>query len=116
MDTLPEDFISAMRTAIERSDRGTAQLLSIQAVEHYPDHKELKKYACVLAPPRVTVNQRPPERDTQVNQDWIKENRTQYRGQWVALHNGHLLASARKVDEFIDQLSDTKDVFLTAIY
>jgi len=116
MHNSPEDFIRAMRSALERGDYGTAQQLSTQAVEHYPDHKELLKYAYVLAPPKVTVDKRPPDRDTEVNQDWVRENRTQYRGRWVALRNGQLLASARKIDELVDQLSDTKGVFLTGIY
>lgn len=116
MDNSPEDFIRAMRTALERNDYGTAQQLSIQAVEHYPDHQELLKYAYVLGPPKVTVDKRTPYRDTEVNQDWVRENRTKYRSRWVALRNGQLLASASSVDELVDQLSDTKGVFLTAIY
>lgn len=112
----PADFIHAMRTALERGDYQTAQQLSSQAVERYPDDEELLKYAYVLAPPNVKVDKRPPHRDTEVNQDWIRNNRTQYRGRWVALSNGQLLASATSGDELVAQLSDPKGVFITAIY
>lgn len=115
-DNSPEDLIRAMRTALERADYETAQQLSLQAVEHYPEHEELLKYAYVLAPPNVRVDKRSSHRHTEVNQDWVRNNRTQYRGLWVALRNGQLLASARSGDELIAQLSDTKGVFLTAIY
>lgn len=110
------DFIHAMRTALERGDYQTAQQFSLEAVELYPDDEELLKYAYVLAPPNVKVDQRPPHRDPEVNQDWVRNNRTQYRGQWVALSNGQLLAAASSADELVAQLSDPKSVFLTAIY
>jgi hypothetical protein len=111
----PADFIHAIQTALESSDRETAQQLSIQAVKHYPQHEEILKYAHILAPPKVTVEKRLPDRDPEVNQDWIKQNRTQYRGQWVALRNGQLLASASSIDRLVEQLSDKKGVFLTRV-
>lgn len=116
MENLPEDFIHAIRTALESSDRETAQQLSIQAVKHYPQHEEILKYAHILAPPKVTVERRLLDRDPEVNQNWIKQNRTQYRGQWVALRHGKMLASASSIERLVEQLSDKKDVFLTAIY
>lgn len=112
----PEDFICTIRTTLEHGDYKTAQQLSTQAIEHYPNHEELLKHAHVLAPPKVTVDKRPLYRDTQLNQDWVRHNRTQYQGQWVALRNGQLLASGNSVDELAEQLNDPKDVFLTAIY
>ncbi len=33
----------------------------------------------VLAPPKVSVDKRPPDRDTEVNQDWVRENQTNIR-------------------------------------
>ena len=112
----PEDFIHAIQTALENSDRETAQQLSNQAVKHYPKHEELLKYAHILAPPKVTVDKHPSNRDTEVNQNWVQQNRIQYRGQWVALRNGQLLTSANSIHELIEQLSDKQGVFLTAIY
>jgi hypothetical protein len=112
----PEDFIRAIKIALKSGDYGTAQQLSIQAVKHYPKQEELLKYAYILAPPKVTVDKRPPNRDTQVNQDWVRQHRNQYWGQWVALNNGQLLASASSINELVEQLSDKKGVFLTAIY
>jgi len=116
MENSPEDFIHAIQTALKSGDYGTAQQLSIEAVKHYPKQEELLKYAHVLAPPKVTVDKRPLNRDTEVNQDWVRQHRNQYRGQWVALCNGHLLASANSINQLIEQLSDKKGVFLTAIY
>lgn len=116
MENSPENFIHAIQTALKSGDYGTAQQLSLQAVKHYPKQEELLKYAYVLAPPKVTVDKRPPDRDIQVNQDWVKQHRNQYWGQWVALHNGQLLASASSINELVEQLSDKKGVFLTAIY
>ncbi|WP_289500391.1 hypothetical protein [Gloeocapsopsis sp. IPPAS B-1203] len=112
----PEDFISAIQTALECGDHATAQQISTQATENYPHHKQLLKYAHVLAPPKISIDKRPLHRDTQANQNWIKENRNEYKGQWVALRNGQLLSSASSAKELIEQLGDTKGIFLTAIY
>jgi len=112
----PEDFIHAIQTALENSDYVTAQQLAIEAVEHYPQHEELMKYAHILASPKITVTRHLPNRDPGVNQDWVRQNRNQYRGQWVALRNGQLLTSANSINELLEQLSDKQGVFLTAIY
>jgi len=112
----PEDFIHAIQTALESSDYRTAQQLSIQAVEHYPQHEELLKYAHILASPKITVSRRLSDGNPEVNLEWVRQNRTQYRGQWVALRNGQLLISANSINELLEQLGDKQGVFLTAIY
>lgn len=114
----PEEFIEAMRTALNRGDFYAAQQLSFEAIEQYPDHAEVKKVARILAPPVITTSQAPPGRNLWINQDWIKQNRMQYRGQWVALKDGQLLAHGKNIDELVEQVGEIKGtgIFVTAVY
>lgn len=49
------------------------------------------------------------------NQQWIKYHRTQYRGRWVALRDGQLLAEAKSVNELVKNLDSTQNVLLTLV-
>ena len=112
--TLPEDFIHDIRAALEREDTKTAQQLAHAAVEHYPDDEELKKYAYVLAPPMITFGN-PPNSDRRMNREWLMTNFVKYRGRWVALRGGQLLADSSSLKELKDCLGDTEGVLITAI-
>jgi hypothetical protein len=114
----PEDFIQAIRTAFEKGDFYKAQLISLEAVKHYPDHEQIKNFAYILAPAKVTVSpSNPEERKNQVaNREWMRANRYNYQNRWVAVRNGQLLATGSSIDELVEQLDDTKGVLLTVIY
>ena len=113
-----EEFVTAMRSELKKGDFYTAQNLSFQAIGQYPDHEVVKKLAYLLAPSVVTVDRNPPSTDRQANRNWIKQNRMQYRGRWIALKDGKLLADGKNIDEIAEQLGDlrNKGIFVTALY
>lgn len=84
----------------------------------YPDHEVIKKLAYLLAPSKITADREPPSIDIRANQDWIKQNRMQYRGCWVALKDGQFLAEGKNIDELVEQVGGIKGrgIFVTAIY
>jgi len=53
-----------------------------------------------------------------MNQDWIEQNRMQYKGRWIALKDGKLLADGPHIDEISQQLGDLRNtgIYVTAIY
>lgn len=114
----PQDFIQAIRTALEKGDFYKAQHISREAVKHYPDDEHIKNWAYLLAPAKVTVSPSNPEaRKNQIaNREWMRANRYNYQNRWVAVRNGQLLATGSSIDELVEQLDDTKDVLLTVIY
>ncbi|MBI3732482.1 MAG: hypothetical protein HY259_03375 [Chloroflexi bacterium] len=112
----PEYYIRAVRLALEASAHLAARRLAAEGAERYRDHTELQKYARVLAPPRVTRSNLPPDPTIKANLEWLKANRDRYLGQWVALQGGKLLAAADHFDELIRQVSSTKGVLLTVVY
>ncbi|MBC6481563.1 MAG: hypothetical protein GDA56_31230 [Hormoscilla sp. GM7CHS1pb] len=114
-----EEFVTAMRSQLLAGDFYAAQKLSTEAIEQYPDREEVKKLAYLLAPSVVTVDRDTPRyRDTQMNQDWIEQNRMQYKGRWIALKDGKLLADGPHIDEIGQQLGDLRNtgIYVTAIY
>jgi hypothetical protein len=54
--------------------------------------------------------------DFPANRQWLKEHRLQYRGKWVALQEGHLLAEAPSANELLQKLDSIQHVLLTAVY
>jgi hypothetical protein len=54
--------------------------------------------------------------DFPANRQWLKDHRLQYRGKWVALQKGHLLAEAPSANELIQKLDSIQHVLLTAVY
>jgi hypothetical protein len=49
----PEDFINAIKLDFGRGGLDIARRLAFRAVELYPEHEQIKKYALTLAPPEV---------------------------------------------------------------
>ena len=112
------EFIKDADYELERGDWHGAWKIATEGLQYYPEDALLKKYAYVLAPPKVTVVPRDPNVDVQANLDWIKQNRGKYRGYWVAIKNGHFLASGKDVDELVDQIGEIKNtgILVTPIY
>ncbi|MFB2839668.1 DUF5678 domain-containing protein [Floridanema evergladense] len=114
----PEEYISAADRELDRYDWKAAWQIATEGLKHYPEHKELQKYAYILAPAKITTVDRGGHPEIGENMKWIKNNCTQYRGQWVAIKNGQLLASGKNHDEVIKQVGDIKNtgILVTAIY
>jgi len=88
----------ALRLAIEFNLVSLARGLAEAAVNRYPRDAKLKRWAKVLAPPVVrqctgpTIS--PIERDKDIA--WLREHADEYRGMWVVLSAGELLAAGKR--------------------
>lgn len=112
----PEDFLGAVQLAFAAGAHLAARRLSSQGAAQYPDHRELQRYARVLAPPKVTQSNLPSNPTLKANRDWLMMQGDQYRGQWVALRDGELLESAPSLKSLAEQIEDTKGVLLTKVF
>jgi hypothetical protein len=54
--------------------------------------------------------------DFPANRQWLNDHRLQYRGKWVALQEGHLLAEAPSASELLQKMDSIQHVLLTAVY
>ena len=92
MNKTAEEFIKEADLEIERGDWHGAWKMAVEGLKYFPEHGELKKYEYILAPPKVKSVPRDPNQNVQADIDWLKHNRLEYRGRWVGIKNGLLLA------------------------
>jgi hypothetical protein len=87
------DYAARIRALIEDDRVGQARVLVSDALEANPRDSELLSLQKVLEPPRVTPSS---ITDTDRTQEfrWIVANRDAYRGRWVAIQGGELVADA----------------------
>jgi hypothetical protein len=115
-DRSVEDLIRIVRLALETGAYRTARHVSDEGAKCYPENAEIQNYARVLAPPMVISYSLPPDQTLEANRSWLKKHGSEYRGKWVALKDGQLLASADSLDRLAEQVENTKDVLLTTAY
>jgi hypothetical protein len=111
-----EDFLRAVQLALGAGAHMAARNLAAQGATRHPDNADLQKYARVLAPPRVLRNDAPPHPGLRANRDWLMAHGNEYRGQWVALHDGRLLGAADSLAALKRLVDDTTDILLTKVF
>ena len=109
------DFAYAVRLALATGAHVTAQNLAITGAEQHPDNDNLQKMSRLLAPARVIRSDLPPDPAVRVDHEWLLANRDEYRGQWVALRSGTLLATAPTVKELKAHVGDFRGLMVTRV-
>lgn len=110
------DFARAVRLALATGAYLLARKLAEYGHRLYPNHQELAKMAHILAPPRVVRTDIPPAPSLQANQEWLRVHCDEYRGQWVALRDGILLATAATTRQLRAYLESTDGVLITKVF
>ncbi len=101
-----DHFARVVRLALSVGAPTVAQEAAAKGAQRYPDHAELQKMAHILAPPTVTASKAPPRPGIQANRDWLNAHWDDYRGRWVALRDGELLAAADSLDGLSEQVGE----------
>lgn len=110
------DFARAVRLALAAGAHLLARNLAAQGAKLHPDHLELRKMARVLAPPRVVRTDIPSLPSLQANHAWLRAHGGEYRGRWVALQDGMLLATAATARQLRAYLESTDGVLITKVF
>jgi len=111
-----DDFLQAIQWALAAGAHLAARNLSTRGADRYPDHDELKKYARVLAPPKVIGRNLPPRLSMRADHDWLKVNGERYRGQWIALRHGEFLGAAPSLQALTNKVGESPDIFFTKVF
>jgi len=113
-----EDFLSAIKLALKCGAHEQARKLATAGGQRFLENVEMQKYARILAPSKIVNGLLPPDHDAAADMQWIKANGEKYRGQWVALRGGTLLASDFSRNELLVQLVNPKDksILITKVY
>lgn len=108
-----EDAARAISLAFRAGAPTAAEHIYDAATRCRPDSPELQRFARLFAPARQITRTLPANPTLRANREWLKSHRTEYRGQWVALRNGELLATATSLNELTRRVGDTANVLLT---
>lgn len=92
----PDHIVDAAKLAVTVGAPPLAMQLAQEAVRLFPDHPRCQWAARVIAPAKV-IGTRPgtaASKGLSASMDWIADNTKAYRGTWVAVSHGTLVASA----------------------
>jgi hypothetical protein len=103
----PESFIEEIVAALGFGAEKRAREITEQGLALYPDHEKLQKYRHFLRPARSrVVSGGRNAGDPRPSYEWIKRHSSEYRGQWVALYKGELMAASPSFEEARRALRD----------
>ncbi|MCB9010127.1 MAG: hypothetical protein H6656_22605 [Ardenticatenaceae bacterium] len=112
------DFAQAVRLALRVGAHQTARECALAGSRRFPHHAELQKLARLLAPPGAKSVPGQGNPSWQANRNWLHQHWGDYRGYWVALRDGQLLAVADDVNGLVAQVGPLKDrnILITPIW
>lgn len=112
------EFAMAVDWALMAGAHLAARQLASEGAARFPDHEELQKMACILAPPETKVMPGQLTTTWKTNREWLKQNWADFKGKWVALQNGQLLGVADSPQALAQMTGSVigKDILVTPIW
>lgn len=75
----------------------------------HPTDAHIRQAHDVLAPPLAQSKRLPYTQGLDASKKWLREHTSEYRGQWVAVHNGELVGVGSTLDELRSGISEDRD-------
>lgn len=113
-DRSATDLISVIRLALQAGAPLVARNLSTEGLSLFAANEEVQKFARILAVPVCERVDADPS--SRLNREWLNAHVGEYSGQWVAIRDGQLVATAGSLRELIDRVGDTSATLLTKAY
>jgi hypothetical protein len=104
----PSDLIAVIRMALSLEAPLMARRLAEHGLKQYPNHPEINRFAHILAVPTAMPVEPATEVDIKANKEWLAANREAYRGKWVAVHNGTLIADGSTFSDLTANVGEVK--------
>ncbi|HEX9941804.1 MAG TPA: DUF5678 domain-containing protein [Thermoanaerobaculia bacterium] len=103
-----EEFLEEIRQIFNSGTLRGAREVAERGLALYPDHPELRRLHYALRPFEVRVSTDPNHKmfDPTPSYEWLKKNAHAYRGKWVGLQNGELVAAADSLEEVLQAFGD----------
>ena len=98
------DLTRAIDLALTLDLVSLARTLAQQGSKLFPGETHLRDVLAVLSPPVVRGTRPAQDIHLKASQRWFKEHAPQYKGQWVAVRMGTLLASAPTLKELHEHI------------
>ena len=98
-------YAERIRELVEQDYVGAARKLLAEALEKGDHDEDLSGWQQVLAPAKfLGTRKAEPEIDRTPDFQWLSDHADQYRGQWVALSGGKLLAHGESLHAVVTEL------------
>lgn len=110
----PQDIARAVRLALAAGAPLTARQISAEGHQLYPEDAELAKMARILAPPKL-LGTSPANPSRRLDQEWLRHHAHEYRGQWLALKDGVLVAAAPTAQQLKSLVPEMNGVLVTRV-
>lgn len=101
----PETFLAEIQRIINSGTLRGAREVAEQGLVLFPDHLKLRQAHYALRPLKTQTIPYTYS-DPQPSYDWLKKNAAAYRGKWVGLDNGELVAASKSYQAVREALRD----------
>jgi len=100
----PESFLEEIHAIFNSGTLRGAREVAERGLALYPDHPELQRLHYALRPVEVRVRPDLKIDDPRPNYEWLEKHSDEYRGKWVGLDAGELVAATDTLDEVLKAL------------
>jgi hypothetical protein len=110
-----ENYLLAISLALKVGAHLVARKLAQEGGSRFPGNSEIAKFARILAPVKTIRSDLPPYPQAELDLQWLKEHRQEYHGQWVAIKDGNLVASASTYQDLKTIVGNVKNTRILVI-
>jgi hypothetical protein len=106
----PTELLKAIDLALDLAMTALAISLAQQGGQLFPDNERVQQMARMISPLGIHLDRDAPHH-TGIKQssDWLNTHADEYRGQWVAVREGILIAAAPTLEELEALMGDNDD-------
>jgi hypothetical protein len=98
----PPPYLGLIRGLVQRDQISEARRL-LEALPSELEQPAVRRLRRLLAPPKINASVAV-DTDRRLEYEWLRLHGQEYRGQWVAVAGGQLIASARTLKELLQTL------------
>jgi hypothetical protein len=103
----PETFLAEIQAIFDSGTLRGAREVAERGLALFPAHPELRRLHHALRPYEVRSVSGENVPDRRETHEWLRQNAEKYKGQWVAVLGGHLLAASPQLARVIEEVERT---------
>jgi Family of unknown function (DUF5678) len=100
----PETFLAEIQAIFNSGTLRGAREVAERGLALFPDHPELRRLHHALRPYEVRSIPGKNAPDRRETYEWLRQNAEKYKGQWVAVLGGHLVAASPQLARVIEEV------------
>jgi hypothetical protein len=97
----PHYFLSMVQASLNAGSPRGAQYWTEKGLSYFPDHEELMRLQWFLRPGKARVVTEELLQKEERTREWLEQNADRYKGRWIAVLDGDLMAASEKFGEVL---------------